>query len=88
MPFEPSNLQGDIPNKPHLALRTADESAIPIPPGAYILQVMNPLKSDGYQTFVLIKVMKNKWVFRCACNPRCQVVREMVASEKGSHNLR
>jgi hypothetical protein len=84
MPFEPSNLQGDIPNKPHLALRTASEEAISIPPGAYLMQVLDPTSADGYSTFILTKVTDKKWTFRCACSPNCKKVREMVAVEKGT----
>ncbi len=87
MPFLPSKLQGDVPDKPHLALRMPHGEALPIPVGATLIVVHDPTRANEVEYLILSKVTKKAWEFKCACNPKCTVFRRMLVTENGGvHN--
>lgn len=80
--------EGEPPRDPHLALITDFTTglATPIPPGAVILQIMDPNRADGVTPLILTKVAIRGWTFRCACgDPNCTRVLKMQAKWEGFH---
>ncbi len=67
--------------KPHLAIRGANEQWLTIPTGAVIAHVEDASRIDGVFPWALIGVERKKWKFKCPCGrPGC--TREMTASLK------
>lgn len=87
MPIVKSNIEGDAPSEPHLALYT-DESglATAIPPGATLFLVEDPSRADKVFPMILLSVSKKALLFACACgDASCTRKYKFVNNVSGMH---
>jgi len=82
-----SDLVGKVPEGPHLGLITDSSGlAVAIPPGAVMLEIIDPTRPDRVRRLVVKEVKRGRWTFKCGCvNPRCTVEVTFRATETGSH---
>lgn len=82
-----SDIEGDVPNEPHLALLTDDTGlATAIPVGATLYIVEDASRADKVFPVVLAKVSRRAIVFVCACGePNCNRTYRYVNNVQGWH---
>lgn len=72
---------------PHLALiEDASGEAIMIPPGAMVVEIMDPTSASAVLPLILMKVSRKGWYFRCGCKkPGCDRFLRMRPEWGGRH---
>lgn len=78
-------IEGQMPDKAHLILHTANGLATAIPPGARMGLVVRTNEKDPLHNIALMEVTREKMVFKCLCAPGCTRVYTFRRQDEGTH---
>lgn len=77
---------GEGPDKPHLIVEHRPGEHLAMPPGAKMGIVVDKTKYSTFHHLALWSVTNDKLVFKCLCNPTCEVLHEYKRlPTKGAH---
>jgi hypothetical protein len=86
MTLKRSNLQGEIPTKPHLALQISESEIVALPIGSKFFIVNDPNRADKTIPVFLADVGERSLTFRCNCGkPGCSRVLKYTRTVTGVH---
>jgi hypothetical protein len=83
--LKPVRFEGTSPDKPHMIVEVRTGQHLAIPPGAKMGIVMDPQKNSPFLRLGLFSVSEKAIVFKCMCNPTCEVYHEYTRQSKGEH---
>ena len=81
-------LEGKPPEGPHLAVVTHSSGlSMAMPPGAVIMQILDPKDPRKISRMILTKVSNGRWEFKCGClDENCTVeIAATIRQVRGSH---